>query len=691
MKRINGIILTLALLMAGTLGAWAQYSDKISNGDSEMLYAFGGGERTTDVLKNSNSYEVSHSYRCRIGPGGTIALSGKKLKGPDSLNGIIIQVRFTTINGSLVAPERREVFKDGSGSLKIQVPEGTENVSASIKYLRCEDGYRGRDLTCYVSWYVRAGATTTPAPTQPTEVKPENYKGTYERHGGKMEYSFTNCKVTYKKDDMKSTNYDLHPYYNTTTAGAGIGSYIKGNVKPGATVALACKKVKGNTTLDSVMIQVEARDGNTPLIKKTYKGKGALNHSLQVPNNADRVSICLAYAYLDATFQILIDLDVTEELPDVPGSKFKWNAVADDDRCKHCKGQWSEYTINWGSSSQYGIMCNSEKKWHQHDVNDKDVTNIFYNDHIATNGERLSLSKGETHANYHRDEELIFRGNTHAWLRKRLDDGTDRWSFYKGFIIGKHLKRSGKPSSSFETDELIVVPKGTIYILQKDDNSTQAYLLQGSMEVNNRKDNKKVTLKPGQVATGTKNGQMKVQTFDVKAMAKKYGINLSGETTTTSTKRYDVERAMVKYKVTTGSAEGVMAKVFDKYGQEERRELKMGNQTTLQLTQGNNSYSLDTQAKTYTQVTNAELNFLNMDDPVMLKLKLKKKGTAKVLNRECTIYANSDTEFYVWKGIVLKKVAHTKKGTTTTEATSVELPASVDSKYFNMPTGYRKK
>ena len=61
MKRIKGIILTLALLTAGTLGAWAQYSDKISNGDSEMFYAFGGGERTTDVLKNSNSYEVSHS------------------------------------------------------------------------------------------------------------------------------------------------------------------------------------------------------------------------------------------------------------------------------------------------------------------------------------------------------------------------------------------------------------------------------------------------------------------------------------------------------------------------------------------------------------------------------------------------------------------------------------------------------
>ena len=691
MKRINGIILTFALLMAGTLGAWAQYSDKISNGDSEMLYAFGGGERTTDVRKNSNSYEVSHSYTCRIGPGGTIALSGKKLKGPESLKIIVIQVRFTTINGSLVAPERREVFKDGSGSLEIQVPEGTENVSASIKYLRCEDGYRGRDLTCYVSWYVRAGATTTPAPTQPTEVKPENYKGTYERHGGKMEYSFTNCKVTDKDDNWSLGPGGLHPYLTTTTGGQSLGSYITGKVKPGATMALACKKVKGNTTLDSVLISVQAWNNNSTLINKKFRGKGSIQKSFQVPTNATVVSIDLVYAYMDATFKTTVRLDVTKDLPNVPGSKFKWNTVANDDRCIHCKGQWSEYTIDNYPMAEYGTMCNSEKEWHKHKNEHWEYTNIFYNDHIYTNGERFTLAKGEVIHNTYRDEELIFRGQTHAWLRKRLDDGTDRWSFYKGFIIGKHLKRSGKPSSSFETDELIVVPKGTIYILQKDDNSTQAYLLQGSMEVNNRKDNKKVTLKPGQVATGTKNGQMKVQTFDVKAMAKKYGINLSGETTTTSTKRYDVERAIVKYKVTTGSAEGVMAKVFDKYGQEERRELKMGNQTTLQLTQGNTSYNLDRNAKTYQQVTNAELNFLNMNDPVMQKLKLKKKGTAKVLNRECTIYANSDTEFYVWKGIVLKKVVHTKKGITTTEATSVELPTSVDSKYFNMPAGYRKK
>ena len=148
---------------------------------------------------------------------------------------------------------------------------------------------------------------------------------------------------------------------------------------------------------------------------------------------------------------------------------------------------------------------------------------------------------------------------------------------------------------------------------------------------------------------------------------------------------------MVKYKVTKGSQQGTMAKVFDNHGQLERRELKMGNQTTLQLTQGNTSYNLDRQTKTYQQVTNAELNFLNMNAPVMQKLKLQKKGTAKVLDKDCIIYANSDTEYYVWKGIVLKKVQRSSNGTTTTEATSVELPASVDSKYFKMPAGYTVK
>lgn len=544
MKRIDGIFLTLALLMAGTVGAWAQYSDKISFGDSEMLYAFGGGEVASDVQKKSTPNEVHHSIACRIGPGGTIALSGKKLKGPDSLKIIVIQVRFTTRNGSLVAPVRREVFKDGSGSLKIQVPEGTENVSASITFKARRSnrtvpgGYSGKDLICFVGWSVRAGAPTTivpgPSTTQPVD----------------------DCNCDYIRSDIGYYMIDSHIRFND----------FYGEVS---------------------------------------------------------------------------------------------------------------YRPNWKDDDEYEFA---------------DIDAVLYECYrIRTKEDSGAILGLEDMSTYTMKEESIV-------VIRTEEDKTTRFELIVGTLWGNVKKMIRGESVKCEMSQCVSGISGTIVAWEEKNGVSSVYLFAGKVDVTSKKTKKKQVLQPGQTSSVGKDGKIVVKKFNIEQGAKKFGIPMSeirnhySNTTTTATaKRYDVERAMVKYKVTTGTTQGVMAKVFDKYGQQERREMKMGNRTTLQLTQGNNSYSLNTQAKTYTQVTNAELNFLNMNDPVMQKLKLKKKGTAKVLNRECTVYANADTEYYVWKGIVLKKVAHTKKGITTTEATSVELPASVDTKYFNMPAGYRKK
>ncbi len=543
MKRINGIFLTLALLMAGTLGAWAQYSDKISSGDSEMLYAFGGGEVASDVQKKSTPNEVHHSIACRIGPGGTIALSGKKLKGPDSLKIIVIQVRFIKKNGSLAAPVRREIFKNGSGSLKLQVPEGTEEVSASITFKARRSnrtvpgGYSGKDLICFVSWYVRAGAPTTivpgPSTTQPVD----------------------DCNCDYIRDDKGYNLIDSHIRFNDF--------YGEVKMRP-----------------------------------------------------------------------------------------------------------------NWDDDDSYeGVDIDSP---------------IYECYRIKTEEDSGAILGLEDMSTYVMKPESIL-------IIRTEEDNTSRFELIVGALWGNVKKMIRGESIKCEMSQCVAGISGTIVAYEEKNGVSSVYLFAGKVDVTSKKTKKKQVLQPGQTTSVGKDGKIVVKKFNIEQGAKKFGIPMSeirnhysNTTTTATTKRYDVERAMVKYKVTTGTTQGVMAKVFDKYGQQERRELKMGNQTTLQLTQGNNSYSLNTQAKTYTQVSNAELNFLNMNDPVMQKLKLQKKGTAKVLNRECTIYANSDTEFYVWKGIVLKKVAHTKKGTTTTEATSVELPASVDAKYFNMPAGYRK-
>ena len=135
-----------------------------------------------------------------------------------------------------------------------------------------------------------------------------------------------------------------------------------------------------------------------------------------------------------------------------------------------------------------------------------------------------------------------------------------------------------------------------------------------------------------------------------------------------------------------------MAKAFDMYGEYERRELRMGSQTSIVLTAGAESYTLNKNKKTAKRTQDANLNFLDFSTPLMKKLNLQKKGTAKVLGKDCTIYAGSNVEYYVWQGIVMKKVQKENNGTTVIhEVTSIEEPKSIEAKIFKMPSGYTVK
>ena len=157
-------------------------------------------------------------------------------------------------------------------------------------------------------------------------------------------------------------------------------------------------------------------------------------------------------------------------------------------------------------------------------------------------------------------------------------------------------------------------------------------------------------------------------------------------------KRYEMERAIVKYKVTQGSHHGVLAKAFDKYGQYERRELKIGNVETIALTQGSTSYALNKKTKKAKRTKDADLNFLNLNETLMKKLNLQKKGTATVMGKQCDHYVGTNVEYFVWKGLVIRKVQKEKNGATTIhEVTSIEQPTSVDPTMFKLPNGYTVK
>jgi len=233
-----------------------------------------------------------------------------------------------------------------------------------------------------------------------------------------------------------------------------------------------------------------------------------------------------------------------------------------------------------------------------------------------------------------------------------------------------------------------------VYAIESQGSEVKINMLSGFVPVVSEKTKAFYILKEGQSATVGRNGKIVVKKIDVNKVAKKFGISnaaLQGNTETV-VKRYEIERAIVKYKVTKGDHQGVLAKAFDKYGRYERRELQMGNHLTIALTQGGNSYTLNKKTKTAKRTQNADLNFLDMNNALMKKLNLVKKGTATVVGKKCDHYVGRNVEYYVWKGLVIKKVQKEKNGATTIhEVTSIEEPTSIDAKMFKMPKGYTVK
>lgn len=706
-QSISHLLAALVLLLWTTSAGAESYTGTLERHGAKIEYSFSGECKVTDKTKAmyGGMYPtiVGTSIDGEVKVGSTLNLSCKKLKGSEKWKTVTLSIVVGTDNGNFINYDKIE--SDNVVSKSITVPE--EVVT--------NDGNKEKVKSIHITYYYRTLVSGTSCDVNLQVVREvgatETYRGksevviAFEEPEGYCNYTITGRNVRRTSDNSTELEAD---YY------------------VGETVTVTCDGDADGAPYESYISygtdEVKKLNGG---VEKTF--------TIRKPSEdqADYISIgcCMAgLSNMDGTMsfqvcggaQVRINIiDPNTEQPVATGN-WEWNEVSPDERCGGCHGQWANYYIHtetaFDSNNEpyYGdpaMICQSYLKKEVPDQNifeyylsffDNDrpdpnnkwtklensyYNDFFYNNIISTrNGGRVVLDDG--------DEEgsLTIEPRSVAHLVKRNADGSDRWNVYMGRIIGKHLKHVDK-EPLFETSNIQARPTGTVFVLEADGKTSRVYLLSGSMDVASKKTRKKVTLKPGQASTTDANGQMKVQKFDIKKAARKFGITddeLQG-TASTSTKRYEVERGLVKYKLTKGSEEGVMAKLFDSYGQMERRELKMPSQQTVQITHGNTSYRLNTQQKTAQGVKDAELNFLDFSIPIMKKLNLKKTGTGKVLDRQCDIYTNATMEYYVWKGIVLKKVEHTGNTATVTEATSIEQPATVDGSLFKIPNGYTLK
>ena len=696
MKRINGLFLTLVLLMVAQGIKAESYTGTLERHGAKMEYSFSGEfkiQEKTDAQSGGRLPTIfGTTITGEVKVGSTLNLSCKKLSTSEKWKKVSINIQgYTTAGkGSKIA---HYVGEGGSVTKAFTVPVNGPidyGPAAELTELFITFSYQNKDNEVRAELNLKVVKEIGPM---------EYFKGTYEicapyeEPDGFVEYTITGRN--FRKEYDGSYTADYYPGEKVTCTcspeprrSLPYEAYISYNEEQ-------VKKLNGTLEKTFTIHEPDPETGiNDIIIGASFDGEVMFD-----PENP-------LFQFGDG---VRIHVNLIKPNQDQPvTNNFKWNEV-DEDRCVHCHGQGSEYMIQGFGEPAVTCMTNLKKeapdqnifeyyfsvpslydpkpqdKWYK--LLSGEVYDVHYNDVISTRwGGKTTLSHGDE------DEALTIDENSVVHLVKRNTDGSDRWNVYMGRIIGKNLKHVDK-EPVFETPTMQARPTGTVFVLEADANTSRVYLLSGSMNVASKKTQKKATLKPGQASTISSDGNIKIQKFDVNAAARKYGITsdeLQGVAATT-TKRYGVERALVKYKVTRGNEEGVLAKLFDAYGHMERRELKMSNQKTVQVTQGTTSYTLNTEQKIAQGVKNAELNFMDFTTPIMKKLDLKKKGTGKVLEHDCDIYANSTTEYYVWQGIVLKKVERKGNTVTTTEATSIEQPATVDAALFKVPSGYSIK
>ena len=646
-------MMTIALLL-WVAGAHAEkYTGTIERFGEKMKYTISGGVVTDKdgpwlppidciISPNSKAWGI---IRMDVEPGETISLTAERMEGISEW-----YKRCEVYIGD------KKAVGEGKATLSMKVPDSMQDIHAKVVYYG-----KNSALEYNIFYTVKRKVNTTS----------ETHRGktvvamAFEDPSGYVNYTITgrNFRKYGSSDDELIADY-----------------YV------GESVNITCE---ATTAKPEDAYQTFISYGNN----RKEKLNGSVSATYTVRNSDDHFFIGALMDGIDTNdFQtsggVTVHVNIIDRNASTtePARNIKWNDVVYDNNCQICGSDYSEFKPNEYSGS---YTCTKDPQKTEHYIEPGKV--IYGNTRIMTDDRELGINYGDQE-----NAIIIEKGSIVEFTN---DQGVQMWNVIKGGIRGINLHPlKGSPGTFFyHTPHIQVIPFGTVFAIQNYGNSSRCYLLQGSAEVTSKKTNKKTTLKPGQVSTVSANGEQKVQQFDIKKAAKKFGITdaqLQGQVTTATAtaRRYEMERAIVKYKVTRGSQQGTMAKAFDMYGEYERRELRMGNQTSIALTTGGGSYALNKNKKTAQRTQDADLNFLDFSTPLMKKLNLQKKGTAKVLGKDCTIYTGSNVEYYVWKGIVMKKVQKESNGTTVVhEVTSIEVPKSIEAKYFKMPAGYKVK
>ena len=537
MKQTTRLVLAMMLLLAATGIKAENYNGTLERHGVKMEYSISGGtvtKKDKPIVGGAPYAEMLVPIEGEVKPGSTVTASCKKLLGLATYKEVTISTLIHTDDGQV----KQDIKKgNGSCSVSVSVPSNATEVSISMSYR----SWRTM-LTSKVTWnVVKEGRVTPNRPDGGTTVNSgRTFKDqvTCEKHT--MKYSISGGTIL--KKEKPNIIHDQMGHDNHHQS-------IKGIVQPGATIEVDLAKVKGEGTPRLSIVFDYLKKGQMPsfyMIPHKTEQTTTIAKTYRVPSDAEYVEVYIHYQVphkgADSDIDITAKLYVGDRMADYEYStssttttpsttttgNFNWKDIAPDENCPVCKMPYSGYEV-MNVNGSVGQRC---KDGHGNFASMSALEPYYYYDYIITK------SDGEVTLFYGDQENTITIKPRTTVMCAPLTNGNDRWYVYKGAIVGQHLKHVNKVNPTVQLSNCTAYPKGTVYVAEDDGKVSRVYLLSGAMDVTSKKTNKKVTLKPGQAATVSANGQQKIQTFDVKKLAKKYGI----KTTATTTPSADQER-----------------------------------------------------------------------------------------------------------------------------------------------------
>lgn len=168
--------------------------------------------------------------------------------------------------------------------------------------------------------------------------------------------------------------------------------------------------------------------------------------------------------------------------------------------------------------------------------------------------------------------------------------------------------------------------------------------------------------------------------------------------------RYGMESGIIVFETSTMGFTQTVTLYFEDYGKTSASEMEgsaMGqNIHNINILKDGFIYNVDLVNKTafrskMSEQSNESINFMNMDENMKKKFKIKQVGNETIAGKPCIVYefevpdAGMTSKTWVWNGIGLKSESSVMGMTVTMEVKSIKENVDVPASKFEVPAGIK--